>query len=1247
MIKRDALSFMASGLFVLMLAAGVANAQVSKPDQKCINAFSKSAWKVAKTHGGIVAKCLRQFAAGTLIATTPEACVTSDPGGKLTSAVGRALHTMNSKCAGGLPPFGVTPVDIALSRSAFSRAALGEIDLVHGSIAANLDAGMFIDPVGASCQSKVAAALLKCQDTRLREFVKCEKHGLGSGQITDAATLTATCLGTGNASQPDNGKIALACGTKLAQTIARSCTTTPIVQAFAACGASSEAQVPACLSSEAACQTCRILNDVDGLARDCDLFDDGDTTNGTCGEECADGVLQTGEACDDGNLVGGDGCSNFCKIEGGWTCSGEPSVCTPNCGNGVLDAGETCDDGANVNGDGCSSACVVEDGYACTGEPSVCTPKCGNGVLQPTEGETCDDHNHVDGDGCSSRCQIEEGYACTGQPSTCTFVCGNNVFNPGETCDDGNVVAGDGCSALCKIETGWHCSGQPSTCTPACGDGLVRGAETCDDGNVTSGDGCSSTCLAEAGYTCAFEPSNCIPICGDGFVRGSENCDDGNTASDDGCSGEFCRQEVGWTCVGQPSVCTFNCGDGNLDADEECDDGDTTSGDGCSETCLTEQGYACGGQPSVCVPTCGNGVLQPAQGEECDDGNTTSRDGCDASCRNESGWLCTAPGVACQPFEIFIDSPVHGIFTTASSINVTGHYTTLLPGQTAITINGVPASSVDTVHRTFSHTLTLNAPAPFNPVLATLTNTTNGDDVHDRVVVIKGASVADGALSPQSVAMRMNDSGLDTVEPLVAMLAGDALDLAGLLPAGTVMADQCFLNVIGCWGSAKVKIANPAPSFGSFSLALDSKPNAVGANIAIKNLRLDIDIEGSGLVPNCGLRVTATQMSLNGDYALEPKAGNPRFVDVNLVGNIGAGFTGFSYHFTYGLCTAPIIGDIINAIVGPMIQNLATDGINGFIGDPDGAGPLDSPIAAGIEDTLAGISISGAVGSGLGMTMDAPLFEIAEDNTGITFGAGASFTTSTGTGPGQCVPPPGAPNFASSYAPPEAFPSFGANTPVSNAPYGIGLGISSAAFNQLLRGQTECGLMRTSLTEIDLDGPGGVDPVSITSSLLSLLVPEFGKLPPNTPLRIDIAPTLAPVVTGAAGPAGELTELRIAHMSVDIVEPGPETVWLSGAFDTRLGLNMAFLPDGSGLAVTVAAPEAADMVMTVIYNPLGTNETQLEETLPAVFRPLVPSLAGALSGFPVPQFFGLNLQGVEVSKNGGFLSLFANLAPTP
>jgi len=89
----------------------------------------------------------------------------------------------------------------------------------------------------------------------------------------------------------------------------------------------------------------------------------------------------------------------------------------------------------------------------------------------------------------------------------------------------------------------------------------------------------------------------------------------------------------------------------------------------------------------------------------------------------------------------------------------------------------------------------------------------------------------------------------------------------------------------------------------------------------------------------------------------------------------------------------------------------------------------------GIETALDGISITGPVGAGLGLMLDSPLFEVAEDNTGITFGSNARFQVSVGNGPGQCEPPPGAPDFTRSYSKPEAFPVFGANTPPpSNTP---------------------------------------------------------------------------------------------------------------------------------------------------------------------------------------------------------------------
>ena len=1220
-----------AGLLVAALAVR-AEAQVTTAERRCVTAFNKAVRGVAKAHAKVVRGCLKDYAAGRLVNTTPELCVRSDERGGLGRAVSKANAQVIDRCPGTPPPFGVSAVE-----SAFVRTVIGQLDLAHAGLGPDLDT--VLAGGAASCQSRATAALLRCTDFRLRAFLKCQQKGLRDGTITDAASLSAVCLGVGATQQPDPNSVILAnCGAAIARDVSQHCGGADLLAAFPPCDAADASGVALCLSRESACAVCQVLRDVDGLSRDCDQFDDGNASNGTCGVECGDGIVQPGEACDDGGFSDHDGCSATCTVEGGWRCSGQPSVCTLECGDGLLDAGELCDDGDRTAGDGCSAACTVENGFECSGEPSTCAPTCGNGRLD--QGEACDDGDGSGADGCSAACQVEDGYQCDGEPSSCAFVCGNGSFQGGETCDDGNAGAGDGCSGVCRIEPGWLCAGAPSFCVAACGDGLVRGAEGCDDGDAQSGDGCSLACQVEPGFQCGGQASHCLPVCGDGFVRGGENCDDGNAIAGDGCSAPFCRIEPGFACGGQPSTCAALCGNAVLDPLEGCDDGDASGGDGCSATCQPEPGAACGGQPSVCVPSCGNGVRDAD--EECDDGDQSSGDGCSASCANESGWLCNNPGQPCLPFAVSIDSPAHGAFSGAATALISGHYSALPPGQVAVTVNGVPAASLNQTMRTFSHTVALDAGAVFNPVHVQVTNTANGDDVHDRIVVIAGASVADGAHSPQSVAMRMNDSGLDAIEPLVGGLAAGQLDLATILPSGTELLNECFISIIGCWGRAAVRIANPSPSYSNLAVAFDAKANAVFGDISVDNLRIDVDIDGSGLVPDCGLRLTADRLRLTGDYALQPQAGMPTKVDVNLATPLGVSFTGFRHRFTYGLCNAFLIGDIIQALL-PDIQQVAVEGIEGFLGDPDGPGVGDSPIAEAIESTLAGIDVSGAVGSGLGLMLDAPLFDIAEDATGLTLGADSRFTVSTGSGPGQCLPPPGAPNLAASYSKPEAFPTFGAFTPAGVLPYDLGIAISTAGFNQLLRGQTECGLLRTSLTEIDLDGEGGTPPLPLSAGLLALLVPELGQLPASTPLRIDVTPTLAPIATGTGGPAGELSDLRLAQVLIDVVEPGSETLWLSGALDARLGMDLGFLPDGSGLAITIGEPALADLAVTIIHNPLGADEAQVEAVLPAVIRPLIPDLAGALSGFPLPQFFDLTLGGVEVSRTGEFLSLFATL----
>src|SRR6185503_16737584 len=110
-------------------------------------------------------------------------------------------------------------------------------------------------------------------------------------------------------------------------------------------------------------------------------------------------------------------------------------------------------------------------------------------------------------------------------------------------------------------------------------------------------------------------------------------------------------------------------------------------------------------------------------------------------------------------------------------------------------------------------------------------------------------------------------------------------------------------------GSASVTVANPAPSIGSCGLSMDSKIGVGGADIFVNNIRIDVNINGSGLVPSCGLRLTSSQLHLDGDYALSPLVGDPSNIDVNLVTNpLNVNFINFNHTFTSGLCDAPIIG---------------------------------------------------------------------------------------------------------------------------------------------------------------------------------------------------------------------------------------------------------------------------------------------------------------------------------------------------
>ena len=103
-------------------------------------------------------------------------------------------------------------------------------------------------------------------------------------------------------------------------------------------------------------------------------------------------------------------------------------------------------------------------------------------------------------------------------------------------------------------------------------------------------------------------------------------------------------------------------------------------------------------------------------------------------------------------------------------------------------------------------------------------------------------------------------------------------------------------------------------------------------------------------------------------------------------------------------------------------------------------------------------------------------------------------------------PDPEAVDLDASYDVDQTFPTFGPLSP-GGQPYELGISISASAFNQLLKAETESGLLLSTIQEFDL----GAGLAPITAGLLAAIFPQFSFLDPSEPLEFVVRPTLAPI----------------------------------------------------------------------------------------------------------------------------------------
>jgi hypothetical protein len=120
-------------------------------------------------------------------------------------------------------------------------------------------------------------------DTKLAEFLKCKAAALKGGAT--AASSVAACVSdnatVGSIAADTKGKIQKKVD-KLNTDITKKCDTPGVTGAFpGSCSSLSGSPLGACLDVLVECRVCQMLNEMDGLAVDCDLFDD-QTANQSC-----------------------------------------------------------------------------------------------------------------------------------------------------------------------------------------------------------------------------------------------------------------------------------------------------------------------------------------------------------------------------------------------------------------------------------------------------------------------------------------------------------------------------------------------------------------------------------------------------------------------------------------------------------------------------------------------------------------------------------------------------------------------------------------------------------------------------------------------------------------------------------------------------------------------------------------------------------------------------------------------------
>ena len=599
--------------------------------------------------------------------------------------------------------------------------------------------------------------------------------------------------------------------------------------------------------------------------------------------------------------------------------------------------------------------------------------------------------------------------------------------------------------------------------------------------------------------------------------------------------------------------------------------------------------------------------------------------------------LLSAPS---SDIEIRITSPAHGDFwSEGSSVEVAGQASGLSGLGAGIEVNGVAAAIT---HHGDTATWVADVPVVqgeiFKNLVAELTVPAVDVKAVDLVTVIVGDSAGETQPARAALGFRVTSTALDKVEPMVASIIEEKVST--YIPTGKVqMVDPdkpWYMQVQQLYADhfLDITIVDASPS--EFSVELKPREGAITAEATLSDLFLNVEVliaDGAFDTPGvdlvglyCDLDVSVEAVTVGVDFDLVPndaslvalkQDGKPRPKVVDLV-----------WDFSSGACAIPGVENIMDEFM-PDLEVMLKKAVAGAQLE---MGEANSKMAEALETVLNRLALVSPA------TFDVAVSgEPHEDATGLTFAASTTFEPNFGVA--GCEP--NALDPVASLVVPSALPSLDDVTPNITLPYDVALMIAPTAWNQFLRTQAECGMPERNLGKVDF----GSGPEDIEAGDLDDYLPSFKDVHPSKMLAMRLKPTLAPVVTGAPGPGGELLDLLIAGYVIEIYDPyaADETVYLAAALSGRFGVDLAVV--AGALRASVNLPGHDELGVEVYGGIVDANAESFASLVPSIIGPVLDDIERRLGGFPLPTPAGMSFTPVEVARVDDVPTFYLDLAP--